>query len=198
MMWYAKWMGWVIIGLVTAIAGCRHPGPTLSLSGYKDALAATGPAQVDLMPPGTERETEAIAAFKDLWSEFTAARLRGNVTAVYAENAYFRDTFVELHTAQGLEDYLVRSAEATRYCTFDIKHVATENGNYYFRWIMELQLERYAHRPPNISKGMSHVRFNPEGQIIFHVDYWDAGNLYEQFPVTGPSIRWVKRRLAEK
>ncbi len=195
-MWHEKWVGGVMIGLVAMLWGCTHPGPTLPLSGYKDALAATDSAEVDLMEAGTATEAQAIAAFKNLWSDFTAERLRGNVVTVYADDAYFRDTFVELHTAQDLENYLVRSAEATRYCTFAIEHVATANGDYYFRWTMELQLERYARRPPDSSKGMSHIRFDPDGRVIFHVDYWDAGTLYEQFPLIGPSIRWVKRRLA--
>lgn len=186
--------GAMLLGLV----GCRHPGPTIPMDGYWAALEATAPGNAELMERGTETEAEAIDAFIALWSVFEADRLRGGVTALYAEDAYFRDTFGEFHSAQDLEAYLVRSAEPVKYCTFDIQDwVATDTGDYYFRWIMELKLKRYAHRPPNVSKGMSHVRFNPEGRIIFHVDYWDAGNLYEQFPIIGGSIRWVKRRLAD-
>ncbi len=184
--------------LLSGVLGCRHPGPTIPMDGYWEALAATDSENVALMKPGSAVEAEAIAAFKDLWSVFEEDRLRGGVTDLYTANAYFRDTFGEFHSARDLEDYLVRSAEPVAYCTFDIQDwVATADGDYYFRWIMELKLKRYEQRPPNISKGMSHVRFNPEGKIIFHVDYWDAGNLYEQFPIIGGSIRRVKRRLAD-
>ncbi len=44
--------------------------------------------------------------------------------------------------------------------------------------------------------GMTHVRFNPEGQVILHQDYWDsAAGLFEYVPVVGGGIRLIKSRL---
>jgi hypothetical protein len=43
---------------------------------------------------------------------------------------------------------------------------------------------------------MSHVRFNKEGQVIMHQDYWDSGlNIYGQIPIVGGLIETIRRRL---
>ncbi len=55
-------------------------------------------------------------------------------------------------------------------------------GNYYFRWIMHLTLKRNREKPIQ-AVGMSHVRFDTQGYITFHQDYWDTGIIYEQAPV---------------
>ena len=45
--------------------------------------------------------------------------------------------------------------------------------------------------------GMSRVRFAADGRVAEHVDHWDTGGqLYARFPVLGPVIRWLQRRLA--
>lgn len=43
---------------------------------------------------------------------------------------------------------------------------------------------------------MTHLRFDGEGRVAYHQDYWDSGaNLFEKIPVLGSGIRAVKRRL---
>ena len=44
--------------------------------------------------------------------------------------------------------------------------------------------------------GMSLLRFDSNDKIIDHRDYWDAAEeIYEKFPLIGPSRRWIKRRM---
>ncbi len=43
--------------------------------------------------------------------------------------------------------------------------------------------------------GMSHVRFDERGKIIFHQDYWDTGIIYEEAPVRGRMITWIRKRI---
>jgi hypothetical protein len=43
--------------------------------------------------------------------------------------------------------------------------------------------------------GMSHVRFDPEGKVVFHQDYWDTGIIYEKIPVLGAIITWIRQRI---
>ena len=45
--------------------------------------------------------------------------------------------------------------------------------------------------------GSSRIRFGADGRVSYHRDYWDvAGELYEQLPVVGALMRWLKRRMA--
>lgn len=44
--------------------------------------------------------------------------------------------------------------------------------------------------------GMSEVRFNEDGKVVSHIDFWDAGtHFYEKIPVLGFFIRLIKRSM---
>ena len=43
--------------------------------------------------------------------------------------------------------------------------------------------------------GTSHIRFAADGRVQYHRDYWDAaGELYEQLPLVGLLMRFLKKR----
>jgi hypothetical protein len=42
---------------------------------------------------------------------------------------------------------------------------------------------------------MSHVRYDKNGKIIFHQDYWDTGVILEKIPVLGTIITWIRNRI---
>jgi hypothetical protein len=43
--------------------------------------------------------------------------------------------------------------------------------------------------------GMSHLRFDEKGMIVFHQDYWDSSLVFERLPVIGFVLRWIKSRF---
>ena len=43
---------------------------------------------------------------------------------------------------------------------------------------------------------MTHVRFDENGKVVFHQDYWDGGTVYERVPVVGWLIGEIKERIA--
>jgi len=45
--------------------------------------------------------------------------------------------------------------------------------------------------------GVTHVRFNNNGQVILHQDFWDSGlGFYAHIPVLGAGVRAIARRFA--
>jgi hypothetical protein len=45
--------------------------------------------------------------------------------------------------------------------------------------------------------GMSFVRFDDQGKVVEHIDYWDpAAGIYEQLPLLGTLMRYLRRRLS--
>ena len=64
------------------------------------------------------------------------------------------------------------------------------------RWEMMIRFRKLADNEPTYSTGMSHLRFDGDGRIVFHQDYWDAtAGFFQHVPVVGQLIGWVKRRL---
>lgn len=46
-------------------------------------------------------------------------------------------------------------------------------------------------------RGVSHLRFDAQGRVCSHRDYWDtAEELYARFALIGPVMRWLARRLS--
>lgn len=44
--------------------------------------------------------------------------------------------------------------------------------------------------------GCSRLRLNAHGNIQNHTDFWDGSRLMQAFPVIGPVIGWLRRKIA--
>ena len=178
------------------LTGCatREKKEAYEMGNYYKALEDTEQANMVLMDHGSVAEMETIRRFIDFYSVFSKERIKESVRLLYAEDAYFRDGFREVKGRENIEAYFLSSTEAIHECTFDIRDVGYSDGNYYFRWIMKLALKRDRDNPLE-ETGMSHVRFDANGQVVFHQDYWETAALYERLPILGSVIRWVKKRI---
>jgi limonene-1,2-epoxide hydrolase len=161
---------------------------------YFKALDETDPVNIGTLEEGTDEENEAISRFTAFYAVFSADVIKKGVRNLYAENAYFRDVYKTVQGRDSIEAYFLKSAETIHECTFDIQDIAVHEGNYYFRWIMHLTTKRWKDQPIT-AVGMSHVRFDKEGMVIFHQDYWDSSIIYEKVPIMGSVIRWIKRQF---
>jgi hypothetical protein len=179
--------------LFLLIWGCVA-GTQQTMKNYYRALDNTDPKKTALLKSGSAAEKKAIEKFYTFYEVFSEERIRRGVRDLYAADAYFRDGYREVEGIDNIEPYFIATTKAIHECTFDIQDWSSHEGNYYFRWIMKLRLKR--DNDDLIEQvGMSHVRFNPEGKIIFHQDYWDTGVVFERVPVVGRIIRWVKERF---
>jgi hypothetical protein len=77
-----------------------------------------------------------------------------------------------------------------------IDDIASSGNNHYVRWTMVFSAPKLNGGKPVESVGMSHVRFNDNGQVTMHQDFWDSGtNIYGQIPVLGGVIESIRRRF---
>jgi limonene-1,2-epoxide hydrolase len=163
---------------------------------YQQALQRTNPARIQTVEKGSAKEKAAIDRFIGLYSGLSEKNVRARVRQVYAEDAYFNDNLKTVQGIDAIEDYLIQSAQAAEKVTVQFQDVAESEGNYYFRWMMTITFKNLNQGQPTPSIGMSHVRFNQNGKVILHQDYWDsASGLFEHIPVVGWLIRTIKGRL---
>lgn len=146
--------------------------------------------------PDSVEESNGLKRFENLFADLTADSIRERTRDVYADEVYFNDTLKEVRGVDALERYLVESAEAVASCTVHVEDVASSNGNYYVRWVMHIRFKRFAQGETTRSIGISHLRFDTEGKIVLHQDYWDAASgLFEHIPLIGYGIRKIKARV---
>ncbi len=161
---------------------------------YYQALQDTNADKHDMVQPGSEKEREAIELFRSLYADYTEDNIRRYTRVLYAQNAYYRDSFTALQGIENIEAYLIQGTHIMHELVFDLQDVAMHDGNYYFRWITKFSLKG---KKTDVIRlpGMSHVRFNREGKIIFHQDFLDAGVIYERMPIIGFFIRRLKKGM---
>ena len=184
--------GLVILGVVS-MRGFAMTGPS---DLYKKVYDATDPKKAGFLKPGSDEEKRAVKNFTDFLSDLSTGSVKNGTAKVYAEDAYFNDTLKEITGAPAIEAYLYRTAESVDACTVDFLDVSSHEGEYYFRWLMKVKFKKFKRGEVQPSIGVTHIRFNREGKVAFHQDYWDAaGNLFEQIPVLGWVIRKIKKGL---
>lgn len=163
---------------------------------YLQALRSSDPSVNAPPAPGSEAEAAMIERVKQLFSHYTRENLEANLTEVYAEEVYFRDAFKQFSRAEAIREYMVAGLAPLNQCEFVFNRVARSGNDYYFDWTMRLDFKK---TPPNTweaSIGVSHMRFNSEGKVIFHQDYWDPTDIvYRRIPIARQLIAYVKKQL---
>lgn len=190
---YKMHIGLTLLSLIVALWGCSG-GKPMNLENYYKELAATDPSKTALVNSGSAEEKTGIETFKEYYKVFAEDVIRRDTKELYAKEAYFKDGYKEVKGVEAIETYFIATTKAIVSCTFDITDVSIHEGNYYFRWVMNLTIKRDKDNPIELI-GMSHVRFGPDGKIIFHTDYWDTSVIFERAPVIGSIIRWAKEQF---
>ena len=139
-----------------------------------------------------ELRVARVCAF---WAALSPASLVG-LRTVYSETVLFRDPFNDLHGADQLEALLTRMFERLQAPRFVVREVALQNDGAVLVWDFHYRLRSWQPQRERHIHGASHVRFGTDGRVIVHRDYWDAAaEVYEQLPVLGALLRWLKQRL---
>jgi len=183
----------LLLATMIALWGCTG-GKPMTLENYTKELAATDPAKMALVKPGSAEEKAGIENFREYYKVFAEDVIRRDTKKLYAGDAYFRDGYKEVKGVDAIETYFIATTKAVVSCTFDITDVSVHEGNYYFRWVMKLTIKRDKDSPME-QIGMSHIRFGPDGKVVFHADYWDTSIVFERAPVIGAIIRWAKEQF---
>jgi len=169
---------------------------TVPDAAYKAALASTETDLTQLPTPDSAEEAAMLQPMMALFEQYTEANLRENVQKVYAESVYFRDAFKQLSTAAEIEEYMVAGMAPIEGAEFVFNNVLRKGVDFYFDWTMRLDFNKTPTGTWEESMGVSRMRFNAEGQVIFHQDYWDPTDIvYKRIPIVRQLIAYVKRKL---
>jgi hypothetical protein len=147
--------------------------------------------------PGSDEEKAALARFAKFFADFSPAKIDVLLDQTYANNVWFNDTLKTIQGIEAMRTYLRHSAEAVEACTVEVKeHLHNDRGDYYVRWMMMIRFKRFKKGQDTKTIGISHLRFDRDGKVCFHQDYWDStAGIFEHIPVLGWMIGKIKARL---
>lgn len=143
------------------------------------------------MPQMTDVECALarLVAFYEHLSQESLAQLG----AVYAPDARFKDPFNEVqgHAAiLAIFEHMFVQVDAPRFIVLDRM---AQGGQAFLTWEFRFRMKRRVAGEQCI-RGATHVRFDAQGRVAEHRDYWDvAEELYEKLPLLGGFMRLLKR-----
>jgi hypothetical protein len=158
------------------------------------ALAALAGAPT--ITPDSPEERDALARMQALFSDFSPEAIRRLAPDVYAQNLYFNDTVRTITNRDALVDYLAESAEAVASCRVTFHDTVRSGDMYYLRWTMDIQFTSLHDGRTTQSIGVTHLRFDHDGRVTYHQDYWDSTTgIFQHIPILGGGIRTLRTRL---
>ena len=136
----------------------------------------------------------ALSRLADYWQTLTPATVAA-IATIYTTDAYFRDPFNDVTGIDNIRhifaDMFVRLDEPK----FNIVETIEESHGALLVWDFTFRLKTLKPQLTRRIHGTSHIRFAADGRVEYHRDYWDAaGELYEQLPIVGSLMRWLKKR----
>jgi steroid delta-isomerase len=146
-----------------------------------------------MTPAPADPRVARVVEFFERLSPGDVARLH----EVYAANARFRDPFNDVRGIDAIARIFDAMFERLEDCRFVILEAVADERGALLTWDFTFRIRRWRPSVTRRIHGATHLRFDADGRIDLHRDYWDAaGELYEQLPLVGPVLRRLRRWLA--
>ena len=183
--------GMLVILSLFALVGCGGRGGT----GLEEDLRAYSAAQVEFQ--GSEAAIdEGVAMFEASFHDLTADDVGERMRETYADRFFFNDTLHTFDAVDDLVDYMARTGEALASSKVEIHHVVRDGVDVYVRWTMEFKTRAAGRQVHSKSIGMTHLRFDEQGRVVLHQDFWDSGHaLYAHLPWVGFAVRRARSAM---
>lgn len=109
---------------------------------------------------------------------------------LFADDLYANDTLSIYHHYSDMMDHFQSMNQTVSYAHVELKHAFIANDSVYVHWKMDYTLKIFGREKAMSSYGISQLKMNAQGKIIFQQDYWDPNNgLYRQLPIIGGVYR---------
>lgn len=176
-----------LLMIALMLNACGH----VEQNALQDYLALA-PAEPDVI------KNKRIQPLITLYNQIKQISLAEQIAETYAEKLFFNDTLVTLHNRQDLLKYLQHTQQQLDSMSFEVLGVQEKGDDVFVRWTMHTGFTVMGQSRNVQSIGMSHLRFNGDGKIILHQDYWDSmQGFYQHLPIIGGVLQWLKNGLQD-
>lgn len=190
----------VIFVVAAVITGCAKtaPAPAEMNRAYEQTLVLTAPPKSVVFVSGSAEEQAALARLEAYFAAMTAASVRDQTALVYAPEAWLYDNLAIVSGAPAIEKYFAKAAADVRALSVEFLQTTHDGPDYFVRWRMSVEAEALNDGQPMVSYGITQFRFDEQGRVLVHRDFWDAATgLYEYIPGLGGMILSLRSRLAD-
>lgn len=143
------------------------------------------------MGKGNASVTETLRGFTRLFNNLSAGNI-GDIKSVYSDDVTFQDPFARVQGIENLTEYFAGAYGNVISCQFEFGEPVIDGQNVCVPWIMRLRHRRIRGGHQVNVDGISQLTIQ-DGKVSSHRDYFDVGQLlYENLPLLGKAIRWIR------
>lgn len=133
--------------------------------------------------------------FLDVYRHLNSDNLN-RLEDIYTQEIRFVDPAHEILGLDALTNYFKNLYRNIDPPEFRFGHYLRSDTDGYVQWEMDFSHCRLKGGRTIIVPGTSYLRFDTSDKVLLHRDYFDLGAmLYEQLPLLGRIITFIKRRL---
>lgn len=137
---------------------------------------------------------QALARYVTVFEQLSPETLHSELAELLDDDISFKDPFNDV-TGKAATLHIFDHMFATlRQPRFVVIRSVQQGEWAYLDWRFHFLLP--SSEEEKSLEGLSRVKFNSAGQIVEHIDFWDAGEqVYAKVPILGWGIRQVAKRL---
>lgn len=133
------------------------------------------------------RVARLVAAYEALRPETLP-----DLLVLYAGQARFTDPFNDVVGQAGIERIFRHMFDALVDPRFVVQLAVVQGDDAFLTWRFSFRLRRAGASIAIV--GATHLRYDAEGRVILHRDYWDAAQeWYARLPLVGAAVGWSRR-----
>ena len=115
-----------------------------------------------------------------------------HVSGLYHENARFQDPFNDVQGHEAISSVFKHMFDNTVDPKFRILDTQSSEPLAWVSWTFSVGVFG---KVVDID-GMTRFEFAEDGRVLYHRDYWDASQLYEQIPIAGRIIGFLRKKMS--
>ncbi len=143
-------------------------------------------------------KSEALSRAVNFFEQLNAADIP-RMNTIYAGNATFKDPFNDVIGVEKIKPIFGEMFDTMHEPRFNFITIVEQGNDAFLTWDMTFRVKKYKPNETMTIHGASHLRFDADGKIGMHRDYWDAAEeLYAKLPLIGTLMRGLKRQFAHK
>lgn len=147
--------------------------------------------QTNPIAPKTADIARVIRVFESLTERSVA-----DLGTLYALDARFVDPFNAVRGIDAIVQVFQHMYATLNNPRFVVTGSVAQGDQCFLLWDFQFRFRSFRNSVDQCIAGTSHLRFDAEGRITQHHDYWDAAHgLYQQMPLLGGLMRWLRRRV---
>lgn len=152
--------------------------------------------QTSFPPADRDRQATTEAATQrliELYEQLSPTHL-AMLDTLYAPEAHFKDPFNDVRGVRAITQIFSHMFATLDQPRFTVTQHLVQGDQAFLSWEFRFRMRRWRPRIEQCIHGATLVRFDTQGRVMLHRDYWDAAEeLYEKIPLIGTLMRWLRQ-----